>query len=417
MLAPQPFRVLLSAYACQPGLGSEPGLGWNWALELARAGASVWVLTSPKGKAEIESFLRDHRDLDLHFIYVEQPPLGWVLRRLPRGRYWQYVRWQESAYEAARELQARVHFDIAHHVSFASLLIGSRLWRLESPFIFGPVGGGQTAPPGFRRHLQGGWVFESLRTIVVRHLYAHILNARSTVRGATLVLAANRETEAAVRALGANEMRAMSGVGLAPEHISARSPVGRSREEPLRILWVARLLPFKGLLLALEAMALIDRTTPWKLTIAGDGPQGKMLPHWVEALGLRGKVEWLGSIPFAQVQAMYDRADLFLFTSLRDTEGSQLLEAMARGVPILTLDHQGAATLVPDAAGIKVPISTPSSTAFALARAVERLAADRAALLRMGEAALEVARRHTWDRKAQDALRIYKQLVERRVAS
>ena len=38
-------RILLSAYACEPGKGSEPEVGWMWATELAAAGHEVWVIT------------------------------------------------------------------------------------------------------------------------------------------------------------------------------------------------------------------------------------------------------------------------------------------------------------------------------------------------------------------------------------
>jgi glycosyltransferase involved in cell wall biosynthesis len=407
------FRVLLSAYACRPGLGSEPGFGWNWALELARSGAEVWVLTRYDNKAAIESVAGEAAHAGLHFIYVEHPPLGRIIERLPLGEYWKHVAWQEAAYKAAKGLRDQVDFDVVHHVSYGSLHIGSRLWRLKRPFIFGPVGGGQIAPAGFRRHFHGGWIAECIRSIVARRLYAYVLNARSTVRGATLVLVANRDTEAAVRSLGAREIQVMTDVGLPAVQIGAHSPVASSRDEPLRILWVAGLRPRKGLLLALEAVSLIGAETPWKLTIVGDGEQAGMLPRWVDELGLRDNVEWRGKLPWAETQASYDRADLFLFTSLRDTGGGQLLEAMARGLPILTLDHHGGATLVPNSAGVKIPVTTPEETAANLARAIERLAADRASLMKMGEAAIEVARQHTWDRKAADALKIYGRLVKR----
>jgi short-subunit dehydrogenase len=39
------MRILLSAYACEPGRGSEPGVGWHWATELARLGHEVAVIT------------------------------------------------------------------------------------------------------------------------------------------------------------------------------------------------------------------------------------------------------------------------------------------------------------------------------------------------------------------------------------
>jgi glycosyltransferase involved in cell wall biosynthesis len=413
---PRAFRVLVSSYACQPGEGSEAGIGWNWVFALAKAGVSVWVLTLPKGKDAIEKVLSENPNLDLHFVYIEHPAFGRFLRNLRGGHSWNhlpaYFEWQDKAYKVAKNLFQEVDFDVVHHISMSSLHVGSRLWRLDRPFIFGPVGGGQTAPAGFREHLRGGWLFEYIRTIVARHLYGYILNARSTVRGSALVLVANRETEMAVRHIGAREVRSMTDIGFATDRVSARSPVSRCKDEPLRILWIAKLNPRKGLLLALEAVSLIESDTAWKLTIIGDGPQAHMLPRWLKRLTLEGKVEWRGRIPWANVQTAYDDADLFLFTSLRDTTGIQLLEAMGRGVPILTLDHQGAATVVPFSAGIRVPVSTPKQTAEQLARAIERLAADRALLSKMGEAAIEVARSHGWDRKALEAIAIYEELTE-----
>ena len=70
------MNILLSAYNCDPSRGSEPGLGWNWAYGLTRAGHRVWVVTIPWGKAGIEKFrelLAKHR-----FIADAQTPLRYV---------------------------------------------------------------------------------------------------------------------------------------------------------------------------------------------------------------------------------------------------------------------------------------------------------------------------------------------------
>ena len=412
-----PLRVLLSSYACQPGEASEAGIGWSWAFELAKAGAEVWVLTLPKGKDAIERSLFENPDLDLHFVYIQHPPLGQAMRDITRGGHsWNhflgYLEWQDRAYRIAIKLRQDVEFDIVHHVSLSSLHIGSRLWKLNLPFVFGPVGGAQTTPAGFGKYLRGKRLFERVRTIVARYLYAYVLNARSTVRGSRLVLVTNRDTQEAVLRLGAREVRLMTDIGVAADRVASHPPISRSAYEPLRILWVARLEPRKALLLALEAVAKISSQVFWKLTIIGDGPQGPMVPEWIAELGLADRVEWRGRIPWAEVQEAYDESDLFLFTSLRDTTGIQLLEAMGRGVPIVTLDHQGASFVVPDCAGIKVPVTTPIETAMSVARAIEQLAVDREKLYTMGEAAIEVARRNTWERKAQVGLAIYRTLLE-----
>ena len=51
------MKVLLSAYACEPNYGSEPSVGWRWALELAKLGYEVFVVTREMHKEEIEKEL------------------------------------------------------------------------------------------------------------------------------------------------------------------------------------------------------------------------------------------------------------------------------------------------------------------------------------------------------------------------
>src|SRR5215472_13472456 len=73
-------RILFSAYACEPDKGSEPAVGWNWAVETARLGHEVWVLTRSNNRTAIE-----HHDLsrerNLNFLYYDLP---WWVRRLKR---------------------------------------------------------------------------------------------------------------------------------------------------------------------------------------------------------------------------------------------------------------------------------------------------------------------------------------------
>ena len=67
------MNILLSAYNCDPSRGSEPGLGWNWAYGLTRAGHRVWVVTIPWGKAGIEKFLASTPMPGLTVVYVDIP--------------------------------------------------------------------------------------------------------------------------------------------------------------------------------------------------------------------------------------------------------------------------------------------------------------------------------------------------------
>ena len=109
----------------------------------------------------------------------------------------------------------------------------------------------------------------------------------------------------------------------------------------------------------------------------------------------------------------YRRHDVFLFTTLRETEGLQLLEAMAGGAAIVTLDHHGPRMAVPDTVGVKVPVTTPHQTATALARALERLAREPATVEAMSLAGMKWAAENTWDKKAARALKLYPHVMDK----
>jgi len=149
--------------------------------------------------------------------------------------------------------------------------------------------------------------------------------------------------------------------------------------------------PRKGLPLALEALAETKDLNA-RLFIAGDGEMRGDWERYAKRLNLGGKVEFLGQVPWNEMSRLYQSADAFLFTSLRDSFGSQVLEAMAHSLPILTLDHQGVGTFVLSDAGIKVPVTSPRQTAAEIAKGIRRLASCPEERLKMGEAAHAYAR-------------------------
>ena len=96
------LRILLSAYACEPNKGSEPGIGWRWALGLAHAGHEVWVITRANNAGAIEHALAGRRNAGLQFIYYDLP--GWARgwKRGARGVRTYYVLWEWGRLPARR---------------------------------------------------------------------------------------------------------------------------------------------------------------------------------------------------------------------------------------------------------------------------------------------------------------------------
>jgi hypothetical protein len=160
------MKILLSAYACEPNTGSEPGVGWHWALELAKMGHEVWVITRANNRSPIEEALQSVSLPNLQFVYYDLPVWAKWWKKLKGGVYLYYVLWQWGAYQAAQSLTARVMFDRVHHITFGVFRQPSFMAFLGIPFIFGPVGGGERAPYALRQSFPArGYVIDLLRDL------------------------------------------------------------------------------------------------------------------------------------------------------------------------------------------------------------------------------------------------------------
>jgi hypothetical protein len=152
------MKVLLSAYACEPGKGSEPGVGWNMAQALARH-HEIWVLTRANNRLAIERELARVARPTLHFAYYDLPVWARWWKRRTRGVQLYYYLWQIGVYRVAQRLHRAIGFDLIHHATFGKYWVPSVLSLLPVPFVWGPVGGAESAPKAFWGHfsLRGTW--------------------------------------------------------------------------------------------------------------------------------------------------------------------------------------------------------------------------------------------------------------------
>ena len=403
------MKVLLVGHGCGPDRGSEPGLTWNWALNLSRR-HQIHVLTHPQYQPEIEAYLSKHPNANLEFSWVNVPSWidPWRPTRNDRGIRLHYLFWQRLAYREALRLSERHNFDIVHHVSWGSVSAPPLLWRLPLPFVWGPVGGGATAPRNFRHYLGADAIGDSLRTLRIRLLpWTPFL--RKAVKNSALLIATNRETVRLMKQAGGRNIRHGYDNAVSPQMLPDQMP-RRSYSGEMKLLWAGKLAPFKALRLGLEALALL-KDAPVRLLVAGSGSQRKELEALTRELGVSDRVEFLGSFAWTAMPSLFQRADAFLFTSLRDSMGSVVMEAMSQALPIITLNHQGVAGLVPEEAGIKAPVTTPAATVAALAEGIRLLANSPEIRLKMGAASWNFARAQTWERRAAEMTQWYEECV------
>ncbi|MER3523033.1 MAG: hypothetical protein C4326_02955 [Ignavibacteria bacterium] len=407
---PMGLRVILVGHAISPRRGSEPGNTWNWAWELSQH-VSVEVFAFPEYRREVEEHLAENPNPRLKIRWVTLRGFDpWRPEKGERGIRLHYLLWLREVYNAIREsmLESRTKDSVVvHHVSWNTVSAPPRVPQGLAA-VWGLVGVGQVAPWAFRRLFGRAWLGEAVRTFRVKAL-PFLPGWRRRVASIPLILSTNRDTEALLRKAGARSVLPFLDCGI-PKGFGLSEPPDPKREagSPFRLLWAGRFEPRKALPLALRALTRVQ--VPVELWVAGEGPRRDDWQAEAHRLGLGDRVRFLGRVPLGQMQELFRQADAFIFTSLRDSSGSVVLEAMAFGLPVIVPDHQGVGTFVPNEAGIKVPVITPEATLEGFARAIERMALDREARNRMALAAWRFAQQERWDRGAERMLGIYEEL-------
>ena len=408
------MRVLLSAYACAPGAGSEPGIGWNWVEQVARS-HRVWVLTRRNNAPQIEAALAKRPMPNVHWEYLDLPAWARFWKRGQHGVRAYYYAWQLAAYARARRLDRAIGFDVAHHVTFGSYWMPSLLGRLGVPFVWGPVGGGESAPRGFYRALsRRGRYFEYARD-VARSLGERDPLVRQAARRAGVVLATTPETAVRASSLGARDVRVVSHAALPAEDIARLGRYPIRTTGPFRAVSVGRLVDWKGFHLGLAAFAELRRSFPTsEYWIVGDGPDRRRLERLIAALGMESAVVLTGWMSRDQIFERLGECDVLIHPSLHDSGGWVCAEAMAARRPVVCLALGGPAMQVTSETGFAVPADSPGAAVGAMAAALLCLARDPDVRVRMGEAARDrVIGECSWAQRGELIEAVYAELTGR----
>lgn len=331
------MRILAFAYSCEPGQGSEGGVGWMWSRMLARIG-EVCVLTNNRDPSGLEDERRGIPEGErIRFESVRVPGDG-VWQRGQRAVRLHYLLWQVGALRRARRLQREQPFDIVWHVTFANAWLGSLAAAVNAPFVYGPVGAGAGT---IWRLLPGlgvrGAAYEVLRAIArLLGRYANPL-ARLAWRRARLILVQNPETLRWMPRRYRPKCRIFSNAVV--DAIPTRSRPRSGGSTTKTALFAGRLLAWKGVGLAIRAL----RWAPeWQLLVCGAGRDERRLRGLSKKWARDGQVRFLGILPRHEVLGlMQEEADVLLFPSIHDEAPLTVAEALACGLPVVCLDRAG----------------------------------------------------------------------------
>ena len=178
-------------------------------------------------------------------------------------------------------------------------------------------------------------------------------------------------------------------------------------EEAELLLYVGRLAGEKGLDFLLRVFAkVVAERSQVRLLLVGKGPEKDDLREKVQELGLGERVVFAGAVPHSEVPHYAAAADLFVFSSVTETQGLVLIEAMAAGTPVVAVEAPGSVDVLGEGGGLLVPMQED-----AFANRVLELLADEPRRQAMGEKAARVVQRYTVSAATERLLKVYEAAV------
>lgn len=404
--------ILASAYAINPYKGSEDGMGWNFVRQIARFN-NVIAITRENNRHDIERFITENPDPiheNIQFLYFDLPYWMRFWKKGSRGAMLYYWLWQQAIVRFVKK--QKIRFDIVHNVNFHNDWTPSYLWKLNKPFVWGPVGHHPIIPaqylkPFSRRY----WIKDRLTWLVKKGFWNLSPALRKTVQKADKVLFMNPSVPDVLH-LKYNQGVRMPSVATEDFGYSPIRP-----DTAFHVISAGRLVPLKGFDLSIRAFARLLDSLPQPerkncaLTIVGSGPEKAFFQSLCTQLGVAENVTFIDWIARKDLLELYKTSSAFLFPS-HEGAGMVVAEAMSFGLPVICLDNSGPGAFVDESCAFAIPVQGYKETVASLGDALIRLNASPALNRDMGKAARALFESNFhWNRRGEALKNIYDQIA------
>lgn len=390
------MRIILVSTNAGTAMGGEAIKAWQFFAYLLDHGFDVCLLTHARCREE----LSEHFD-PARLIFVEDDrvqKLLWQSRVLARlvTPYFHRV--------AARLCQ---RFDPADTLIHYVCPISPAIQRFPPRgfrYVAGPLSGNVFYPPAFRARAEvSARIREAVYPMTQR--IAGIVSGDKR-RADRILVSGYERTRTALRWAGVRDAQMLDVVdsGISDDIVTADRITHRGRNGDF--VWIGRFIDLKGAFLVLQALALCAPDI--RVTFYGEGPVRAAMQALAHTLGVADRAHFAGWLPHEQYVETMARFRGFVFPTLSESNGIVMQEAMAIGLPVVTLRWGGPTGLADDSQAVFIEPTGEREVVEALAAAMTRLAEDDAFAERLSQAGRAKAQAaFSWDRVAASWTAVY----------
>lgn len=344
--------IVVVAFSCVPGRGSEPGVGWETVQAARRWGAGsggrVLGVTRSLGRQQIESAAGGEEDVvptnraDCDWVFIDPPKL--VRTLFGETARISFFLWQFQVLRRLRRLN-ECHGVPIHLVTYATDAVPpvALLATTRNQRVWGPVGSSIVPwkSKSLVRRLERAW-----KSVVLSASYVFV----------SRLLLQNDHVLQRLHSLGRKRWLVRPNV-VVREPSASFAPTQHLVFDQ-QLLAVGNLVPGKRVDLAIELLALLPHS--FGLVVLGAGPEEASLRDLSVSLGVEDRVVWVGKVPHSEVFSWMMASRLLVHFSEHESAGWVVGEALSLGLPAVVYEGSGADTVCRMSGGKSIIASEPN---------------------------------------------------------
>lgn len=334
------LKIFVSAYACEPGFGSEIGVGWHWVLEMSKY-FDLWVLTRRSNQHTIEPWIAEHPEYShIRFLYFDLPKWARFWKKGMRGVRVYYTIWQWLTNRIVRCTMQENNIEIYHLLTYGNALWPVSCYGKKQCFIWGPTSAGTVIPKDFTRHYR--WksrLKEIVQRFVKKTLFLNI-GFRLRCKYADLILCKTDDTIQCIPVKYKTKSKQFTDVAVELKDVSLYKQTTDSCTTVF--LAAGTLVGWRNFDVLIEAFfEALKENRSIRLFILGDGDERENLKRMIQERGLEDFIEMVGQVKMEMYNQYMFQCDVVINPCFREGAVTVSFDSMAFAKPLICFDTKG----------------------------------------------------------------------------
>lgn len=408
------YKILITAIHCAPEKGSEHGVGWNFFKGISEFHDVILICNDHLYIQGVKDFINSEegkkRNIQLYLVKRKGEYQG-LTRFFPFFYYKAYKKWQKNVFNLVCKLIETDKIDIIHHITNITFREPGYLWKLDKPFVWGPISILGYEPIRFLSVFN--WK-EGIKNILRRITCLFQINFSKRIKKAVSktvapICVSSREVKILKNKFGVDRAYIMPDTG----GIIAKLPPPkmRSEYEQIQLLWSAGFESRKGIYFLIRALRIIQKENAikYKLILVGDGYERKKTVSFCEKNSIN--YEYKGYLPHDEMFELYYKSHLFFLTSLSDATTSTLFESLSNYCPVIALNHLSFSEIVDKTCGRKVELTNKKQISYDIAQYITFFYYNESERYNLVLGARKKAEEYSWENKIKMINCIYDSIM------